>query len=86
MTIVDDQRARHFWDSSGIIGKRYANVLELPGGGDYAFDVYLVFGPDVVWGEEPPPPTEWMHQLGEDQRTLNGDALRQMVERLSGNG
>ena len=35
----------------------------------------MVYEPGVEWGEEPPEPSYWMHQLGRDERSLDGDKL-----------
>jgi len=58
---VSDARARHYWDSAGVLVKGYDAVLGL---GEDAWDVYLLYGPEVKWdGPTPPRPDFWMHQL-----------------------
>ena len=50
-----------------------------------AWDIYFVYAPGVRWEDEPPEPTEWMHQLGRDERHLgNGDTLRESILKLLG--
>jgi len=80
--LIPDKRATHFWDKSRRLGKEYGKALKLPGGSTLAWDVYLVFDASMLWKEAPPAPTNWMHQLGQDSRRLDGDKLRQEVDRL----
>jgi len=83
MKLVSDKRARHFWDGEGWLGKHYGKTLKLPGNRIFAWDVYLVFDGQAKWEKTPPVPTEWMHQLGGlDQRSLDGDKLREAVRNL----
>jgi hypothetical protein len=83
MSLVPDGRARHFWDSSGRLSKRYAKVVELPGKKTFAWDVYFVFGPKAVWSETPPAPDFWMHQLGgrDTGNMLDGRKFREAIAR-----
>ena len=81
--MVCDKRALHFWDGTGWLGKHYGKVLKLPGNRKFAWDVYFVFDSRVKWEEEPPVPSEWMHQLGgSDERKLDGDKLGKIVSGL----
>jgi hypothetical protein len=80
--LIPDRRATHFWDKARSLGKEYAKALKLPGGGTFAWDVYLVFDPPMLWKETPPAPANWMHQLGQDSRRLDVDKLRQDIGRL----
>jgi hypothetical protein len=83
MKLVGDQRALHFWDPSGWLGKYYGKTLKLPGERKFAWDVYFAFDAHATWDQSPPAPAQWMHQLGErDPRTLNGDKLRDMAASL----
>jgi hypothetical protein len=83
MKLVSDKRALHFWDGSGWLGRHYGNALTLPAKRKFAWDVYFVFDSKARWDKAPPPPTNWMHQLGQDdQRRLDGDKLREIVEGL----
>jgi len=81
MTLVPDKRAQHFWDGSGAIGKQYGQVVQLPGGKKFAWDVYFVFGPNAKWGDTPPTPAYWMHQLGgpETGNLLDGEKFREAI-------
>ncbi len=65
-------RVEHFWDRERRFGELFAQTLGLKG---VAWDVYMLYAPQVTWDtESPPPPTFWMHQLppktGADPRFL----------------
>ena len=56
-----DRRASHFWDGEGWTVQHFKPVLDIQVD---AWDLYLIYGPDVRWdGPEPPRPLFWMHQL-----------------------
>ncbi|MGH9787246.1 MAG: hypothetical protein ACRD4U_00910 [Candidatus Acidiferrales bacterium] len=74
-----DARVSHFVDLDTRLGERYAPVVGLPEGTP-AWDAYLLFEPDVEWGEAPPKPTFWMHQLYRGPPALLLDAARFAVE------
>ena len=82
MGYVPDERSIHFWDADKRLGLSLAKVVALPGDWELAWDVYLLFDSAAEWVDSPPQPTEWMHQLGTDERRLNGGALRSSIESL----
>ena len=57
-----DKRVSYFSDSESLSGKLWERVLNTER--LIAWDVYLLYGPDAKWEQEPPPPDYWMHQLG----------------------
>lgn len=64
--LLHNARVRHYWNASGAFGGRLSAVAGLSSGDDfvYAWDVWLVYGPDAVWAEtDPPKPDVLMHQL-----------------------
>ena len=83
-----DQRLVQQWDGDRASGNLMAKTLALKGS---AWDVYLLYARGVKWtGEQPPPPTFWMHQLraedGADQRAcLNPAVFVGKVAALLGN-
>ena len=81
MALVPDKRARHFWDGNNQMPKHYGKSLDLPGERNFAWDVYFVFNPKAAWGETPPTPDFWMHQLGgsETGNRLDGDKFRDAI-------
>jgi hypothetical protein len=81
-SLLPDNRTTHYWDEDRSLGDLYGRLLTLPRGGKLAWDIYFVYAPGVRWDDEPPLPTFWMHQLGRDERFLDGDELRGAVQRL----
>lgn len=57
-----DKRVSYYLDSESKTGKQWEGVLKTER--FIAWDVYLLYGADAEWKEEPPQPTYWMHQLG----------------------
>jgi hypothetical protein len=50
--LLRDDRARHYWDGETRLGRYVANLI----GQDErspAWDIFLVYGPDAEWGDEP---------------------------------
>ncbi len=62
-TLVDP-RAQHYYDGERRVGRAVAESLG--GQGEVAWDMYLFYGPGQEWGEVPPRPVEWAHQLATD--------------------
>jgi len=81
---IPDSRAILFFDAEARVGKVYSSILHLPSGLP-AWDVYLVFGPEVRWDDNPPVPTYWMHQLGRagpPELRLDGEQLERVISSL----
>ena len=83
-SLLPDDRVTHYWDGDNSLGKLYGRLLTLPRGRQLAWDIYFVYAPGVRWEEEPPLPTQWMHQLSRDERQLDGDTLRGTILELLG--
>jgi hypothetical protein len=79
---VSDERASHFWDADKSLGFALGKTVTLPRERELAWDVYFVFNAQAEWGDTPPKPTDWMHQLGTDERKLDGEKLRASIEKL----
>jgi len=72
MPLLDGPRVRHYWNESGILGKRYQEVLDID---FYAWDIWMTYGPEAHWdGVLPPEPDFWMHQLGPIKKADRLDA------------
>jgi hypothetical protein len=80
---VPDGRNLHFWDGAGRLGQAYAKVVDLPHNKKFAWDVYFVFDAKAKWGDAPPKPDFWMHQLGgpETGNMLDGGKFREAILR-----
>lgn len=64
--LVHNPHVRHYWNASGGFGRRLGAAVGLKRGEEpvYAWDVWLVYGPEAVWDESGPPrPRLLMHQL-----------------------
>jgi hypothetical protein len=69
--LLQNANVRHYWNPSGAFGRQLAEAVDLRRGDAlvYAWDVWLIYGPDVTWdGARPPRPQRLMHQL----RALQG--------------
>ncbi len=77
-----DHRAVHFWDADKSLGHALGKIVKLPRKRTFAWDVYFAFDTDAEWKEQPPQPTDWMHQLGTDDRLLDGYKFRSSVEKI----
>ena len=73
--LMRDERAAHYWDPDKRAGKAFrkhiANMRSP------AWDVWMLFAPEVTWERRTPPePTWWEHQLGGLDRSLKLDPDR----------
>jgi hypothetical protein len=77
-----DPRMRGWWDGGRTVGRLFAPLLKLPR--KMAWDVYLVYAPGIEWGEVPPIPTDWMHQLrdADPARCLDEGRLGRILEEM----
>ena len=57
----NDARVSQYWDQKADLTRAYSSILKID---VPAWDVYLLFGRDVEWKEQPPAPVFWMDQLG----------------------
>jgi hypothetical protein len=81
---MDDPRVRHFYDPEGRSGRAVARSLGCKG--EVAWDVYLFYPEGGEWVEDPPPPSEWVHQLSDGwvdpARARFGEALVEELYRI----
>ena len=82
---VMDPRALHYWDEDLSLGIAYKDCVPLPEGNDeLAWDIDFVYERGTRWGDHPPVPTNWWHQLAFDERFLaGGEELREELGRLA---
>ncbi|MCH7944608.1 MAG: hypothetical protein IIC73_01135 [Armatimonadetes bacterium] len=97
-TFGGDERFKFYWDEKKRLPISLGSTLQLPSDREraeflgsekhlpsnrsLAWDVYLLYDKDVTWGEEPPEPSFWMHQLGQDERTLDPARLKLAFESM----
>lgn len=58
-----DKRVSYFKDPGSLAGNLWERVLKTQNESEIAWDVYLLYGADAQWEEEPAQPEFWMHQL-----------------------
>lgn len=64
--LLQNSRVRHYWNPSGAFGRQLAEAVGFRRGNElvYAWDVWLIYGPEAAWdGALPPRPQRLMHQL-----------------------
>ena len=63
--LVHNRAVRHYWNASGAFGYQLGAVLPLreKGKPTYAWDVWMIYGPDAEWKDRPPAPQFLMHHL-----------------------
>ena len=69
--LLHNANVHHYWNESGAFGGLLSNAVDLRNGDKwvYAWDVWLIYGPEATWeGPTPPKPKLLMQQL----RALQG--------------
>ena len=64
---LENPNVQHYWNPTGAFGRLLSQGVGLKNGEGpvYAWDVWLLYGPDARWvGADPPRPQLLMHQLG----------------------
>jgi len=75
----DDSRVSQYWDSKAETTRAFSSILQINGP---AWDVYLLFGRDAEWKEQPPAPAFWMDQLGlENGRPFDANGLAEQIRK-----
>ena len=65
--LLENPNVRHYWNPTGAFGHLLSKAVGLKNGEHqvYAWDVWLIYGPEAQWvGVDPPRPRMLMHQLG----------------------
>jgi hypothetical protein len=64
--LLENRQVRNYWNASGEFGRALAKAVQLKNDKEtvYAWDVWLLYGPEVEWtGASIPQPELLMHQL-----------------------
>ena len=63
--LLHNPNVHNYWNPSGNFGRLVGTALQLKQGDKpvYAWDVWMIYGPDAVWQSAPPTPALLMHQL-----------------------
>ena len=77
--LLDTLDVDQFWDPNRSLAREYGKLVQLPNNRVLAWNVYMLHSRADVWRGGPPKPVAWMHQLGRDQRTLDGSTLLDLV-------
>ncbi|MSP61548.1 MAG: hypothetical protein EXR72_14660 [Myxococcales bacterium] len=90
--MLDDRRATQFFDGSGQLARSLGAVLAIPPRAEesartgIAWDVYLAYPRGARFGDGPPLPSLWMHQLSQVDPgrapRLDGEVLRARIAAL----
>lgn len=68
--LIQNPNVTHYWNQSGEFGSQLSRAVGLKrdDANVYAWDVWLIYGPEAVWqGVAPPRPLLLMHQLRDMQ-------------------
>jgi hypothetical protein len=86
--LLENPNVRHYWNASGEFGRTLSKAVQLRNDKDfvYAWDVWLLYGPDAEWtSTSPPQPQLLMHQLWKLEGTkfpkLDSKAFAREVEK-----
>lgn len=91
--LLESTNVRHYWNPDGSFGRELAEAVGLEsedGELVYAWDVWLIYGPEATWERAlPPKPVYLMHQLyslkdSERFPHLDREAFAQEVHQLLG--
>lgn len=78
----------HFYDPRRRSGKALSSVVGA--GRSVVWDTYLWFAPGVEWGQAPPAPEDWAHQLdaawADPDRFRWDDELTAWLRQAAGHG
>ena len=87
--LLQNPYIQNYWNPSGAFGRLLSRAVGLKNGDKqvYAWDVWLLYGPEAKWvGDDPPRPRLLMHQLGELRGTefpyLDSRVFAQQVQTL----
>jgi hypothetical protein len=88
--LLQNPNVQNYWNASGAFGRLLSQAVGLKNGERqvYAWDVWLVYGPEANWvGAGPPRPRLLMHQLGALRGStefphLNSQVFAQQVQTL----
>lgn len=87
--LLHNDHVHHYWNPSGSFGRTLSEAVGLKRGDEsvYAWDVWLIYGPEANWdGASPPRPRRLVHQLralqGSEFPHLDAKAFAREVQQL----
>ena len=79
--LILDHHTTHYWEETGIIGRRMQQVMGFP---KYTWDFWTIYGPKAVWSDANrlPVPDFWQHQLDSlpEEKKLNATVFAAKVD------
>ena len=88
-TLLHNPHVRHYWNADGGFGRLLGDAVALKRDNQpvYAWDVWMIYGPDAEWNDAGPPrPLQLMYQLPPVQNPaftfLDSKAFAQQVRTL----
>ena len=78
-----DGRVQQFWVPDLVLAEAFQQPIGLKS--EPAWDVYLLYEPGTRWTTGPPPPHDFMHQLGDrlpEEKLLDGEVLAKKISSL----
>jgi hypothetical protein len=80
--LLEDRRARHFWDEERVVGRWLAESgVGEPGYSGVVWDAYYVFGGQASWNERPAPLAGFGSPVIAEKATLEAALRRVLGER-----
>ena len=64
MQVVTDSRAAHYWDAQQAVMQPYHERYSLTGP---CAGIFMVFGPEVLWGDDGPPVPDYAEDAHAEQ-------------------
>jgi hypothetical protein len=88
--LLHNPQVQHYWNASGAFGQMLSQAVGLKNSEHpvYAWDIWLIYGPEAKWeGTNPPRPRLLMNQLGALRNSaefphLDGHVFAQQVQAL----
>jgi hypothetical protein len=81
VALAPDPRVRHYWDKDRSLALDFGKVVTVPRDSPLAYDVYFVYGAGIEYGKDAPKPTDYYHQILEDERFFEAEKFVKVVEK-----
>lgn len=80
---MNDKRVTQYWDGDSKIAGTdgYGEMIKLPRDAPIAYDVYFYFGKDSVWGDKPPMPKDYLHQVFDDGKWFDPPVFNEWIKK-----
>ena len=82
--ILDDSRVKNYYEAKPDVVMAFGKLVELPRDANLAYDVYFLFDGKAEWGDVPPKPYDWWHQIIDGPKFLDSKQMKARIEGLLG--